>query len=123
MAERRCRVCKGWHNLDEPWPAECAGHYGIPHHEGRAHAFALPQVITDAMPPTQSMTNGKVYESKSALRKTYLPSGNPQGQRYIEVGNDRPPPRKPIIDKAGIRRDFQKAAQDYNQGRRAGAAE
>jgi len=58
----------------------------------------------------KSMADGKVYTSKAALRASYLPSGNPQGERYIEVGNEEmkpPPPPKP--DRKGIRASVSKA--------------
>jgi hypothetical protein len=67
-----------------------------------------PGVISDTMEPTKSMVDGQYYTSKSALRATYLPSGNKEGKRYIEIGNDssvtNPKPRKkPAPDREGIK--------------------
>lgn len=78
--------------------------------------LGAPMIASDEMAPTQSMADGKVYTSKAALRATYLPSGNPEGARYTEVGNDpamfRPRP-KPKPDrkaiKAAVGRAFSKA--------------
>lgn len=48
-----------------------------------------PHFISDTMDPVQSMADGKWYTSKSAIRATYKPSGNPQGASYAEIGNDK----------------------------------
>lgn len=46
-----------------------------------------PAIIRDSFDkPVQSMADGNYYDSKSALAKTYLPSGNPQGERYECIG-------------------------------------
>jgi hypothetical protein len=82
----------------------------IAHGSGPAwHArsgLGAPGVISDEMPPTQSMLDGKYYTSKAALRATYRPSGNREGARFVEVGNDpallRPRP-KPAPDRKAIR--------------------
>ncbi len=69
-----------------------------------AHRSALPcpMLITDSIEPTQSMADGKFYTSKTALRRTYRPEGNPQGVEYIEVGNNQ----DPTIPKSGnVKRD------------------
>ncbi len=41
-----------------------------------------PRIMSDAMEPVQSMLDGKMYDSKSALRATYRANG------CVEVGND-----------------------------------
>jgi len=67
-------------------------------------------VISDHIDPVVSMADGNTYSSKAALRATYLPSGNPHGERYVEVGNDpiRPHP-KPKSE--GIKEAIQSAIQ------------
>ncbi len=71
-----------------------------------------PMVISDAMDPVQSMLDGKLYDSKSTLRRTYKEGG------VVEVGNDSsivdPKPfRKPKVTKEdvrpAVRRAFSKA--------------
>ena len=80
-------------------------HAAAPASHKRARLGA-PMVISDEMPPTQSMLDGKYYTSKAALRATYRPSGNAEGARFVEVGNDpamlRPRP-KPGPDRKAIR--------------------
>lgn len=75
--ERFCRVCKGWHDLDQPWPSEC-----FKEPVGQRSGIPTPFVVSDTMDPVQSQLDGKMYTSKSALRATYKAAG------VIEVGND-----------------------------------
>lgn len=68
-----------------------------------------PMVVSDAI-EIRSMADGKIYTSKAALRASYLPSGNPSGERFIEIGNEAltpPPPPKP--DRKAIRDSVGKA--------------
>jgi len=82
----------------------------------------MAHIIRDEMDhPVRSMADGKVYTSKSALRRTYLASGNPQGVRYTEVGNDPArlkQPEKPKADIAGIRDSVEKGVARYRRGER-----
>lgn len=105
MARQRfCKVCRGWHSLDAPWPDECrapdiAARSGLP----------SPMLISDTMDPVRSMADGKMYESKSALRAAYREAG------VVEVGNDapadpkpKPPPDRTAV-KAAVGRAFSRA--------------
>lgn len=81
----------------------------------RSHLPA-PMVIGDTMEPVQSMLDGQFYTSKSRLRATYRAAG------VTEVGNDPArlrPRERPKPDRKSIRRTLQKAASDFEQGRRA----
>lgn len=86
---RYCRVCSGFHDLNEPWPEACSGHFGV-----RAEAAAY--VISDNMAPIISMADGKPYDSKSRYRQELRARG------CYEVGNDRmersPTPLPPVRD-------------------------
>ncbi len=69
-----------------------------------------PMLIGDHIAPTRSMVDGKLYDSKAALRATYMPSGNAKGERYIEIGNEQQPipkPKRP--DRKQVRFSVQKA--------------
>lgn len=81
--ERFCKVCGGWHDVEKLWPHNC-----LKPATGVRGDVPAPMVIADSIEPTQSMADGKFYTSKSALRATYLPSGNQDGKRYVEVGDD-----------------------------------
>lgn len=82
----------------------------------------IGKLVPDEMDaPVQSMADGKFYSSRSALRRTYRASGNPQGIHYEEVGNDAarlrpPPPVKP--DVRGVTEAIQKAEARYARGER-----
>ena len=77
MAERWCKVCKGWHDPAEPWPGEC---WTEP--ERQRSDIVCPRFIRDEIDPVQSMASGKMYTSKSKLRAEYKALG------VVEVGND-----------------------------------
>jgi hypothetical protein len=70
-----------------------------------------PMVISDHIEPVQSMADGNYYSSKSSLRKTYKPSGNPEGASYVELGNEKvsaPPAAKQV---GSIKESIMKAKQ------------
>ncbi len=56
-----------------------------------------PMVITDGMEPVRSMTNGRIYDSKSSIRAEYRRAG------VIECGTDTPM-TKPKPDKAALKK-------------------
>lgn len=89
------------HSMTDGWYRNARGNwcksYGPARTPGARGDFPTPMIGADNIGKhVQSAADGKWYDSKSALRATYLPSGNPQGIRYNEVGNDvqSPPPVK-----------------------------
>jgi hypothetical protein len=93
---RFCPDCGDMHSVHE-WPDN---------HRRPDEALARPSIISDNQPFIQSMANGEWYDSKSNMRKSYLPSGNPDGVRYTEVGNDPAilrPRKKPKPDRMKVR--------------------
>lgn len=103
---RLCALCNEMHEVAN-WP------------DNHVQPLAAPHVINDSMPPTQSMANGKVFESKSGIRKTYLPSGNPDGKHYTEVGNDEArhkPKPKYRPDRRAIRTSIERAEARLSRG-------
>jgi hypothetical protein len=104
----RCPDCGDLHDKYD-WPGN---------HARPEERLSAPNVISDNQPPIQSMLDGKIYDSKAALRATYRPSGNREGKYYTEVGNDpsitNPKPfKKPKPDrqkiKAAVHGAFSKA--------------
>lgn len=111
MAERLCRVCGKWHDLDQAWPSTC-----YPKIEIKRSDMPCPRLATDHMTPVQSMLDGRMYDSKSALRATYRAAG------VTEVGNDPArlrPRQKPKTSEKAVRDTVEKAAARYARGERA----
>lgn len=75
---RVCPDCGEMHGRDD-WPDN---------HRRPEEVLSAPSVISDTMPALRGQHDGKVYDSKRALRASYLPSGNAEGKRYVEIGND-----------------------------------
>lgn len=94
---KRCPDCDEMHDVHE-WPDN---------HRRPGEALCVPMVIQDRMDaPIQSMATGEWFDSKAALRRTYKPSGNKQGERYTEVGGDPAilkPFKKPKPDRMKIK--------------------
>ncbi|GAB6854048.1 hypothetical protein [Asaia astilbis] len=67
-----------------------------------------PMIISDTIDPTESMADGNTYTSKTALRRTYRPDGNPQGREYVEVGNDQRPHEQ---KRGSVTRDRSKSSE------------
>lgn len=83
--------------------------------EPQRSSLPFPHVMSDVMEPVQSMLDGKIYDSKSALRATYRAAG------VTEVGNDparlRKPKRKPI-ERHQVKAAVEKAEAKFNRGER-----
>lgn len=104
---RICRYCGDLHDIAS-WPAN--------HMDPQPARSVLPApyTISDTMEAgVQSMADGKIYTSKSAIRRHYRQAG------MIEVGNDparnrRPPKPKP--DRRAIKTAVEKAAARVARG-------
>lgn len=78
--------------------------------------LAAPGVISDVMKPVQSMLDGKMYDSKAALRATYKAAG------VTEVGDDPSVTKKPKFmekkkpSKAEVRATVDKAFSQAGLG-------
>lgn len=73
-----------------------------------------PMVISDVMPETQCMANGKHYTSKSAMRKAHQALG------YTEVGNDkRERFQRPKVDRQKLKDSIHKAKARVERGERS----
>ncbi len=102
MSQRFCKVCRGWHDLDRPWPHNC-----LPEAPRRSE-LACPSVIGDTMPAGEHPYDGRTYDSKSGWRKANRAGG------YIEVGNDPArlrPKKRELPDRKAITETLKKAKQ------------
>jgi hypothetical protein len=99
MAERFCRVCGGWHDLNEPWPDACMGHYRR-HKENESG-----QIIKDIEPykgvgiPGNPIIGGR-KQHRDAMRAHGL----------VELGNEKVT-RKPLEAPPGLAQDILRSAQ------------
>jgi hypothetical protein len=78
--------------------------------------LACPMVVTDSMSPVQSMTNGQLYDSKSAIRAEYKRAG------VVEVGNDPArlqTRRRPKVDRQAVKDTLDHATARFERGERA----
>lgn len=79
-------------NADEAWFVFDDGRKYLrkrqPSENSARSDFPTPMIMSDSIDPVKSMADGKIYDSKSALYRTYRPDGNPQGIRYECVGNE-----------------------------------
>lgn len=84
---------------------------------GAQRLILAPAVRSDSIEPCYG-ADGKMHDSLASLRATYLPSGNPKGKRYTEIGNEKPPAHKRVEPGEKERRDDIKAAiEDIKNGR------
>lgn len=85
MTSRYCRICNDFHDLDEPWPQACYGHFG-------QRNSASIQIIKDIEPykaVAVDARTGKVPVLKSRREHREFLKAN----RYVERGNE--PIQKP----------------------------
>lgn len=84
---------------------------------GARSGFPCPMVIRDSMDDIQSMADGKWYDSKSALRRSYTADGNPQGRDYQEIGGTEiEPAGRASVDKKAVRDALDRAMHDVETG-------
>jgi len=79
-------------------------------------SFPAPVIRKDSIDACRGM-DGKMYDSLSGLRRTYRPDGNPQGERYTEIGNEELKPVTHTFDRAKRRDDIKAAIEDVRNGR------
>lgn len=78
--------------------------------------FPSPAIRKDSIAPCLGM-DGKMHDSMSSYRRTLKADGNPQGENYIELGNES---LKPVIhkfDRKQRRDDIKAAIADVKAGK------
>lgn len=84
----------------------------------RNHArsdFPAPAIRTDSCDPIRG-ADGKLHDSLSSYRKTLEPGGNPQGERYFELGNESLEEKTTDFDPKQRRDDIRAALEDVKNG-------
>ena len=102
----RCPDCEEFHDK-YAWPDN---------HRKPGEAIAAPMVVRDEMDPVQNQHDGKYYTSKRAIRASYLPSGNKEGVRLIELGNEKQKRERIKPDRKAIHDAVQKASARMARG-------
>lgn len=101
----------GWHVFDN----------GRSYHRSLERASpsarsSTPSIRRDSIEPCRGM-DGRMHDSLSSYRRTLRADGNPQGENYIELGNESLSPVTYDFDKAARREDIRAALQDVKNGR------
>lgn len=78
-----------------------------------ARHVTTAMIISDHIDAVVSHADGKTYDSKSALFRSYRPEGNPQGVRYECIGERVAEPfKRPERDKAKAREAVNRTLQE-----------
>lgn len=59
--QRFCKLCRGWHDLDAPWPSNCA-----PERNWNRADLPAPLLIRDGLDDVWNPVDGRRYDSKSS---------------------------------------------------------
>lgn len=84
--------------------------------EGARRLVSAPRILSDYIEPCLG-ADGKMHDSLASLRATYLPSGNPRGERFLELGDQEIKPTEVKFDRKQRRDDIKAAIQDVKYGR------
>jgi hypothetical protein len=103
---RFCRACKNFHDLDEPWPEACYGHFAN-------RGAASIQIIADIQPYqaiAADVATGKPPPRIGSRRehREFL-----KRNKYVEVGNEWNKPReRPTVQIDSPREDIRRAVRE-----------
>lgn len=104
-------------NID--WSIKAEPTEGVRFKRALNHArsdLPMPFFKQDTIEPCRGM-DGKMHDTLTGLRKTYEPSGNPKGKRYIEIGNEKLETYKaPEFDRKQRRDSIKQALHDVKTG-------
>lgn len=91
--------------------------YGPPRTPSTARSgLACPRIQTDTIDACQSQADGNYYDSLSQLRRTYRADGNPHGQEFIELGNEKLEAKEHVPDRGQRVQDIKKAMAMVDSG-------
>lgn len=93
---------------DKPQSCDC----GRP----ATRTISAPRLLRDHIDPCLGM-DGKMHDSLSSLRRTYRADGNPQGENYIELGNEELPTVQYDFDRGKRREAIKRGMADVKAGR------
>lgn len=108
-------------NKDEAWFIYSDGRKYLRKREREVCAarssFPTPMLMKDTIDPIRG-PDGNMHDSLSSFRRSCRPDGNPQGERYLELGNDSLPEFKaPEFDRKERRDAIRAGIADVKEGR------
>lgn len=78
--------------------------------------FPCPMIRRDSIDPIRG-PDGRMHESMSSYRRSLRPDGNPQGESYLEIGNEELKPVEHKFDRKERRDDIKAAIADIKAGK------
>lgn len=91
MSSRFCKVCEGWHDLNEQWPRECYGHYK---HSGAASIQVIKDIEPYAAVAVDVATGKRPRIAGRRQHREFLKRNG-----YVEVASsNKPTPRAPTYN-------------------------
>jgi hypothetical protein len=87
-----------------------------PMSRGPRSDLACPNVIKPFSEPVQSMADGRFYDHPRDLERTYRADGNPSGQEFIPLGNEKSQGVEYTLDPKQRRNDIKQALHDVQTG-------
>ena len=79
-------------------------------------SLACPMIVRSFAEPVQSMADGKWYDTPRDLERTYRADGNPKGEEYIALGNEKVTFTEYVPDASERRADARAALHDVLTG-------
>lgn len=92
-------------HLDRPEPAPVA-----------RSSFPSPSIRRDSIDPIRG-ADGRMYDSLAGYRRSLRAEHNPQGENYVEIGNEELKPVEHKFDRKERRDDIRAAIADVKAGR------
>ena len=96
---RHCDVCKDWHDMNEPWPSQCYGHFKRIGESNRRSANVMSDIE-----PYKNVVDGSVIGGRKQHRD-FLKSRN-----LVEIGNEKI--EKKYEEPPGLKQDIQRAIEE-----------
>lgn len=78
--------------------------------------LAMPMIARQFDRPVQSMADGKYYDTPRDLERTYKANGNPMGQEFVQLGNEKLNPPEVKADPRQRREHIRQAIRDVKSG-------
>lgn len=104
---------------DEAWFIFSDGRKCLRKREPRAEParshLGFPSIRRDTIDPIRG-ADGRMHDSLSSYRRSLEPSGNPRGERFIELGNENLPTIEHKVDRKQRRDDIRAAMSDVRNG-------